>query len=204
MKHNYFSKITLFIIFINRKIYFCEMQQKIVIIGGPGTGKSTVLNELIDRGYECKPEISREVTLKAQKEGIDQLFLTDPLLFSNLLLDGRERQFNEASSSDSKIVFFDRGIPDVHAYLNFLETEYPPHFVEKSNEYQYHTVFMLPPWKEIYSSDNERYESFEQAVVIATHLKNTYQDIGYKINIVPFGTVSERTDFILDSLACDL
>ena len=45
------------------------MQQKIVLIGGPGTGKSTVLNELISRGHLCMQEISREVTLAAQKKG---------------------------------------------------------------------------------------------------------------------------------------
>ena len=92
------------------------MQQKIVLIGGPGTGKSSILNELISRGFHCKPEISREVTLEAQKKGIDQLFLTDPLLFSNLLLEGREKQYLDAKESTEKFVFFDRGIPDVHAY----------------------------------------------------------------------------------------
>ena len=176
------------------------MQQKIVLIGGPGTGKSSVLNELISRGYFCMPEISREVTLKAQEKGIDQLFLTEPLLFSNLLLEGREKQFINADKDNSDIVFFDRGIPDVHAYLNFLDTKYPEYFLEKSNQYLYHKVFMLPPWEEIYVSDNERYETFEKAIEIDHHLKKTYQDIGYKINIVPFGSIKERTNFILDSL----
>jgi predicted ATPase len=59
---------------------------------------------------------------------------------------------------------------------------------------------MLPPWKEIFVSDNERYESFEIAVEINHHLKKTYQEIGYEIITVPFGTVKERTDFILNSL----
>ena len=176
------------------------MQQKIVIIGGPGTGKSTVLNELISRGFHCKPEISREVILMAQKKGIDQLFLTDPLLFSKLLLEGREQQYLEANKSNDKIVFFDRGIPDAHAYMNYSNTEYPDYFIEKSNTYKYHKVFMLPPWKEIFVSDNERYESFEIAVEINHHLKKTYKEIGYEIITVPFGTVKERTDFILDSL----
>jgi predicted ATPase len=98
------------------------MQQKIVIIGGPGTGKSTVLNELISRGFHCKPEISREVIIKAQKKGIDQLFLTDPLLFSKLLLEGREQQYIEANECKDEIVFFDRGIPDAHAYMNYSKT----------------------------------------------------------------------------------
>jgi len=42
------------------------MQQKIVITGGPGTGKSTVIEELIKRNFKCMTEISREVTLNAR------------------------------------------------------------------------------------------------------------------------------------------
>ena len=176
------------------------MQQKIVLIGGPGTGKSSVLNEFIKRGYLCMPEISREVTLKAQKEGIDQLFLEQPLLFSQMLLEGREEQFTNACKENNKIIFFDRGIPDVHAYMNYLKTDYPTIYKEKSNKYLYDKVFMLAPWKEIYVSDNERYESFEQAVEIDKHLREAYQEVGYKIVDVPFGTVEERCNFILNSL----
>ncbi|MDG1040149.1 MAG: ATP-binding protein [Polaribacter sp.] len=180
------------------------MQQKIVLIGGPGTGKSSILNALTKKGFSCKEEISREVILEAQKKGIDQLFLKDPLLFSNLLLEGREQQFLDAENSKEKLVFFDRGIPDVHAYLEFFNTKYPSHFIEKSKSYLYTKVFMLPPWKEIYTSDNERYESFEEAVKIHYHLKKTYQEIGYKIGSVPFGTVIERTNYILDAIKNDL
>ncbi|WGH76635.1 ATP-binding protein [Tenacibaculum tangerinum] len=176
------------------------MQQKIVLIGGPGTGKSSILKEFIKRGYKCMPEISREVTLKAQKEGIDQLFLEQPLLFSQLLLEGREQQYLEAHQSNEEIIFFDRGIPDVHAYMNYLGSDYPPVFKEKSNQYLYTKVFMCAPWKDIYKSDNERYETFEQSVKIDTFLKEAYEEIGYHIIEVPFGSVQERCDFILHSL----
>jgi predicted ATPase len=71
----------------------------IVIIGGPGTGKSSVINGLIAKGYCCYPEISREVTLEAQKRGIEQLFLEDPLLFSQMLLDGRIKQYTNAQKN---------------------------------------------------------------------------------------------------------
>ena len=180
------------------------MQQKIVIIGGPGTGKSTVLNELISRGYHCKPEISREVIKEAQQRGIEQLFLTDPLLFSNMLLEGREKQYKEANNKEVDIVFFDRGIPDAHAYMNYSNTEYPDYFIEKSNQFRYTKVFMLPPWKEIFISDNERYENFEIAQEINDHLIKTYEELGYKIIPVPFGSVKDRTDFIENSLKSDI
>ncbi|HEX9150596.1 MAG TPA: ATP-binding protein, partial [Flavobacterium sp.] len=85
------------------------MQKEIiVIIGGPGTGKSTIIDGLVANGYCCYPEISRQVTLEAQKQGIEQLFLTNPLLFSELLLEGRKKQFQSALDEPHEIVFIDR------------------------------------------------------------------------------------------------
>ena len=52
--------------------------QKIALIGGPGTGKTTLITALKAKGYHCMDEISRQITLEAQEQGIEQLFLEDP------------------------------------------------------------------------------------------------------------------------------
>ncbi|GAA3618135.1 ATP-binding protein [Flavivirga jejuensis] len=174
--------------------------KKIVITGGPGTGKSTIINELISRGYSCLEEISRQVTLDAKKEGIDQLFLTNPLLFSELLLKGRQQQFLNAETVASDIVFFDRGLPDVLAYMDYIGDSYPQSFVNTCKASTYDTVFILKPWEAIYQSDNERYENFEQALEIHEHLINTYQHYNYTLIDVLFDTVENRTNFILNTL----
>lgn len=177
------------------------MQQKIVLIGGPGTGKTSVINNLSHKGFFCMEEVSREVTLKAKEEGIDQLFLTEPLLFSKKLLAGREQQYLTANRSDKDVVFFDRGIPDVQAYLAYFKSEIPTNFIEKSNKYRYTTILHFPPWKAIYTTDNERYEQFEQSLEIDTHILKTYADLKYPIYAIPFGTIEERTDYILHLLS---
>jgi len=176
------------------------MQQKIVLIGGPGTGKTTIINHLLNLGFECMHEISREVTSMAKKQGIEQLFLTDPLLFSKMLLEGREQQYLQAEQSESELIFFDRGIPDVHAYLNYLGITYPNLYEDKSKKYVYDKIFLMPPWETIYITDNERYESFEQSLAIHNHLKKSYSELNYTIIEVPFGTIEERTNFILENL----
>jgi predicted ATPase len=176
------------------------MQLKYVITGGPGTGKTTLIQELEKRNYKCTPEISRQVTLMARKKGIDYLFLKDPLLFSKLLLEGREKQYLEAVNSDAPIVFFDRGIPDVHAYLNHFNTAYPDVYLKKSSLYRYDGIFILPPWKDIYKNDQERFETYQSSVSIYNHLKEAYSMLDYDIIEVPYGKVQERTDFILDYL----
>jgi predicted ATPase len=177
------------------------MQKKIVITGGPGTGKSTVITELEKQKFTCMHEISRAITLMAKKNGIEQLFLKDPLLFSKLLLEARIEQFKKATTYKADSVFFDRGIADVFAYMNYLGVNYPDIFVEECNRNKYYNVvFLMPPWKEIYITDNERYESFEQALAIHNHLNIAYKNLGYTVIEVPFGTVKERVKFILNKI----
>ena len=178
------------------------MQKKIiVIIGGPGTGKSTIIDALIQRGYCCYPEISREITLNAKKEGIDQLFLQDPLLFSKLLFEGRIKQYENAVEEPHDLVFLDRGIPDVLAYLHYIGKECPFDFIEACKTNVYSKVFVLPPWEEIYLSDAERYENFEQANLIHNFIQATYQNYGYELIEVPKNTVDNRILFILDKIS---
>jgi predicted ATPase len=184
--------------------YLQKNQQKIVLIGGPGTGKTTVLNKLKEKGFFCFNEVSRDVILKAQNKGIEQLFLTEPLLFSEMLLEGREEQFLSAEKRQENIIFFDRGIPDVHAYMNYFKTDFPATFLEKSKQYKYDIIIHFSPWKEIHITDNERYETFEESSLIDTFLLSAYSELGYKIINVPFGSVDERTNFIINLLSSEL
>jgi predicted ATPase len=172
----------------------------ILLIGGPSSGKTTLLNNLKNLGYTCYPEISREVTKEAQKKGIDQLFIENPMLFSTLLLEGRIKQFTDAHKEEG-MVFIDRGIPDVLAYMDFIGDTYPEKFVDACKNYKYDMVVMLPPWKEIYQTDGERYETYEQALEIHDNLVKTYQKYGYNIIELPKVSVNERTKIILEYIA---
>lgn len=175
-------------------------KKRIVITGGPGTGKTSIINELKSRGFTCLEEISRQVTLKARETGIEQLFLTDPLLFSKLLLEGRTNQFYEASLLESEHIFLDRGIPDVIAYMDYARTDYPESFITSCETNLYNHIFILSPWQDIYVSDNERYENFDQAIEIHEFLVNTYKRFGYMLHDVPFESIKKRTDYIIDTL----
>lgn len=174
--------------------------KKIVITGGPGSGKSSIINELKRRDYICFDEISRQVTLEARKKGIEQLFLTEPLLFSELLLKGRLKQFHDAEQYTGKSIFLDRGLPDVLAYLDYFDTEYPHEFLETCQDKRYDHVFILAPWQEIFITDGERYENFEQAERIHEELLKSYLNFNYHLVDVPFESIEKRTDFILDAL----
>lgn len=169
--------------------------KRIVITGGPGTGKSSLVLHLQSQGHYCKPEISREIILKAREEGYEQLFLKKPLLFSEILLEGRLKQYEEVEKK-RQTLYYDRGLPDVVAYLNYISLGYPESFDDLCLKYRYEKIFLLPPWEEIYEQDNERYESFEEATTIYYHLKETYENYQYTPIEVPTGTLEERAAFI--------
>lgn len=177
--------------------------KRIVITGGPGSGKTALINFLEQEGHFVIHEISRDVIREAQEQGIDQLFLEQPLLFSEKLLEGRLKQFHQGESCTSPTLFYDRGMPDVTAYMDFAEVSYPESFSNTCSAYKYDAIFVLPPWEDIYQQDNERYESFEQAEKIFQFLKKGYEDYGYHVHEVPVGTIKDRVQYILDSLKND-
>jgi len=176
------------------------MQQKIVITGGPGTGKTTLIEVLRNLNYTCITEASRELTLDARKRGITQFFTSDPLLFSNLLLKKRKIQYTEASKLSEKLIFFDRGIPDIQAYLNYAKSSYKTDFKYLNNKHPYQKIFITPPWKSIYKTDNERFESFEEALKIHQQIIKTYTDLEYTLVEIPIGSIQKRVEFIKKSL----
>ncbi len=178
-------------------------KKRVVITGAPGTGKTSVIHKLEASGYFCFHEVIRTMTQELKKNNGSEIksnpivSTTDPHLFNSKILDARVQQFNDALTNENSILFYDRGIPDVLAYMNYFNQKDDHNFITQCKACEYDHIFILPPWKEIYTSDEERFETFEQAEDIHHHLFNIYTDLGYQCIKVPFGSVEQRTDFIL-------
>ncbi|UCD60529.1 MAG: ATP-binding protein [Flavobacteriaceae bacterium] len=181
--------------------------KKVVITGGPSTGKTVIIQQLEAFGYHCFHEIVRTMTLEAKKEGNPESFVSNPLAFvkdpfefNQRILSGRMQQHSKSVTIKNPFVFFDRGIPDVLAYMDYFDQSYTLEFEEACTTRRYDKVLILPPWKKIYVADNERLESFEEAIEIHDHLKRTYIKYEYDPILIPTGTVEDRISFILNEL----
>ncbi|MGB5229033.1 MAG: ATP-binding protein [Eudoraea sp.] len=184
--------------------------KKVVITGGPSTGKTVIIQQLEARGYTCFHEIVRSMTLAAKKKGNPESFVSNPLAFvkdpfefNKRILSGRKEQYKESHNINKPYIFFDRGIPDVLAYMDYFDHRYTRDFEVACKTNRYDKVLILPPWKQIYVSDNERLESFEEAIEIHDHLNRTYTRYDYEPVLIPTGTVEERISFILNELKED-
>ncbi|MET1259128.1 ATP-binding protein [Flagellimonas sp. DF-77] len=181
--------------------------RKIVVTGAPGTGKTVVIEALEAAGYPCFHEIIRSMTAEAKSAGTikEQVsnplaFVDDPYAFNRSLLQGRIDHFLKADKQPDALCFFDRGIPDVLAYMDYFDQAYEPDFTEACETHRYDAVYILPPWKAIYVSDNERLETFEEAEALHEYLMATYTRFGYTPVTVPKTTIENRTDFVLKDL----
>ena len=98
-------------------------------------------------------------------------------------------------------MFFDRCILDalnMLAKLDQLASSERRAWLER---YPYHTTaFIFPPWREIYRTDAERDQSYEDAKRTFESLRDWYTVCSYTLLEVPLGTLEERCEFMRQHL----
>ena len=177
--------------------------RKVVISGGPGSGKTKLIELLHQMGFETFEEVSRSIIQKGFQEGHERYFKSAPEKFSELLFEGRKTQWQSAQQIPYKAtkpyLFFDRGMPDTYAYLQ-AEGKNIDLWKQKAAPFPYDHVFLLAPWPEIYHNDAERLEPFDEAVHYYHHIKEIYTSLPSLLHFVPKGTPEARVAFILNEL----
>ena len=168
-----------------------------IITGGPGSGKSSVIAALRERGFSSAPEAGRAIIQDQVAIGGHALPWSDPMLFAELMLSWDIRSYHHAEGHDAS-VFFDRGIPDVLGYLRLSNIPVPDHMSKAANLFPYNqTVFVAPPWKEIFCQDRERKQDFNEAQRTYDALVSVYNNLSYDLIRLPCIGVEERCQFIL-------
>ncbi|MBG0776286.1 MAG: AAA family ATPase [Desulfovibrionaceae bacterium] len=170
----------------------------LVLTGGPGSGKTAVINGLAGRGFRCAPETGRAVIREQVAKNGTALPWLDRTAFRDAMLE-RELTAHAAFTAATGPVFFDRGIIDVYGYSLFEGLDMPEALLAAATGCRYNrTVCILPPWKEIFSNDAERRQDFEEAVATHAAMAESYARFGYELVEVPKCPVRLRVEFILE------
>ena len=171
-----------------------------VITGGPGVGKTTLIEGLRKKSFLFVEEVARQIIKEQISLHGDALPWKNKEKYASLMLQKSIDTFIHNKDNPS-ITFFDRGIPDTLAYINLANINTIPEIYHIVEEYRYNqTVFILPYWEEIYQTDSERKQSRKEAEETFHIMKRTYVECGYNPIEVPKTNNEKRVEFILSHI----
>lgn len=169
-----------------------------VLTGGPGSGKTTLIEALKQSGFATAPEAGRGIIRDQMVIGGPALPWQDRALFAELMLSWELRSWH-AAQAESGPVFFDRGVPDMIGYLRLCDLPVPDHAVNAVEKFSYaHRVFIAPPWPKIFAQDEERKQTLDEARRTHDSVASVYVELGYELVPLPLAPVEARVRFILE------
>lgn len=174
--------------------------QLFMISGGPGAGKTTLLLELQKIGYSTVPEVAREIIQEQVRSGGTALPWADKEAYTRLMLQRSIESYIEHANLPGPI-FCDRGIPDTLCYARLIGLADESAILDACRKYRRAPlVFLAPPWKEIYTVDEERKQDFAEAERTFENMAEVYQECGYETVEVPKVAPVERAKFVLRAI----
>lgn len=171
-----------------------------VITGGPGSGKTAIIEALKALQFLIVEEVARQIIQEQVKIEGDALHWKNAIKFRDLMLSRSIYTFEQVEER-KRPVFFDRGIPELVGYCHLIKTEVPNYLSNAVQLFRYNpNVFITPPWNEIYMHDTERKQTWEESVEVYHRVTQSYIEAGYHPIEVPKGNLTERVDFILNHI----
>jgi predicted ATPase len=170
----------------------------VVISGCSSGGKTTLIAELGKRGYAVLDEPGWRIVKEELARSGSALPRVDGVAFARRAIEIALADRAAAGSLDGW-VFFDRGLVDAAAALEHITGKPVLTALGQVNRYDRH-VFLAPPWPEIYETDPERRHGLDVVLAEYSRLLEPYPSLGYEVLILPKVGVSERADFILNTL----
>ena len=175
------------------------MNQKYIITGAPGTGKTSIVNELKKRGFNCIDEISRDIIAEQNINNGEKIPWKNQIIFETEVAKMRSQKY--LTSPENCICFFDRSALDCIAYLELNNLNPTSEIINEITKCKFNKkAFYTPIWEEIYVNDDERKEDLKRARKIHHKIISIYKSNGYKLMPVPKLSIIERADFIISKI----
>lgn len=173
--------------------------QRFILTGGPGAGKTSVLRILEGKGFLCMPDVARKVIQQRLAQGLSPRPSPEEFAAQILAADGAQY---DACPNVGGPIFFDRGIPDALGMLFDCHEITVQAAKQQLHQRPYNMrAFYFPAWEAIFTTDAERDQSFEESIAISERVRSWYGALGYELLAVPIASPEARADFILESTA---
>ncbi len=167
-----------------------------VVTGGPGSGKTTLIDALAAAGIATSAEVGRAIIREEMAVGGTALPWRDHRAFADRMA-GREVAAHQAALATGEPVVLDRGVPDVIAFLRVSGIAVPSAIDAAARACRYNPrVFLAPYWDAIYTADAERRQTAAEAAATQALMAQTYRDYGYTLVKLPRLPVADRVSFV--------
>jgi predicted ATPase len=167
-----------------------------VFTGGPGVGKTTLLRRLQAIGELVVEENARAVI----RENVESGGPAVPWIDNDAFVEqtaARDIANFDRLAGETRRVFFDRGVFDSYGANGAAPSA---ELIEAIATWRYNRkVFVFPPWREIYETDAERKQDWEEAEATFSKVMQVLPALGYTPIIVPRAAVADRVGFVLDA-----
>lgn len=179
---------------------------RIVITGGPFSGKTTLVNALAERGFQTVPEAAIVVIeeLKAEHglEGQAAWRAQHPEEFQERIV-GKQLELEGAADQEggSEPVFLDRGRLDGVAYCRIYDSAVPAPLAAACADLPYSRVILLDTLSRFERrSQSGRTSNRERSLAIRDALRDVYTEHGLAPIEIPELPLEARVDATLAAL----
>ncbi len=166
--------------------------RRVVLTGCSGGGKSSLLAELGARGYATVKEPGRRVIASERASRGNGFPWENANRFADLAF---WMAVGDHGTAEKDPTFFDRSALDQAAWYarvgRYLPGELPVYDRD---------VFVAPPWRENFETDEDRQHGFEAALAEYGDLMQRLPEWGYRCHMLPKVAVSDRADWVLTAL----
>ncbi len=169
-----------------------------VITGGPGTGKTVLIDMLAGQGFTTVPEAAKEIIDEGLAQGQTlQDIRGDEHAWQGKIL--KRILAKEASTTSSQLTFFDRGAHDGLAHLRYYGLTPRAEWNDIKHGHPYKTVFLLEPLQDV-RPDYFRPEDITFARKITAMMLDSYREAGAEPIMIPALPPEERLALIFKHL----
>jgi predicted ATPase len=169
-----------------------------VITGAPCSGKTTLIDQLADKGFQTVPEVARQYFEREMAKGRTIAEIREePVALERHLIDLQLKIEGRLPAND--LTFLDRAFPDCLSFCRVLGMS-PNEILLECFHHRYASVFLLDrlPFQR---SKQLGPEDVASARFLDEWLARDYNILGYRVVRVPVLSPDERLSFVLEMLS---
>ena len=169
-----------------------------VITGAPSSGKSTLIDQLVDRGFQTVPEAGRQYVEREMAKGRTMDEIRENMAAIQIAIKDMQSEIEHGLRANDGL-FLDGAVPGSLAWYRAFGLN-PNEILPECFHHRYASVFILDPLP--FQPDGQR---VEEVAAIAGYLDEwhtrDYLALGYDVVRVPVLSPQERLAFVLERLS---